>query len=62
VPVPKRKTSSSKRDSRRANHDKLTAASLAACSRCGAAKMPHRVCPECGYYKNRQVVITDSVS
>lgn len=62
MPVPKRKTSKANRNSRRAQHDKLAAKSLATCSRCGAAKPPHRVCPECGYYKNRQVIITDSVT
>ena len=27
-----------------------------ACPHCGEPKMPHRVCPACGYYKERQVV------
>ena len=62
MPVPKQKKSKAKRDSRRAQHDKMAAPSIAKCSRCGAAKEPHRVCPECGYYKNRQVLITDSVT
>lgn len=62
MPTPKRKTSKAKRDSRRANHDKLTVKSISSCSRCGAAKMPHRVCPECGWYKDRQVVVTESVT
>ncbi len=25
------------------------------CSNCGSPKLPHRVCPECGFYKGRQV-------
>ena len=62
MPVPKQKTSKAKRDSRRANHDKMSAPAIAKCSRCDAAKEPHRVCPECGYYKNRQVIVTDSVT
>jgi large subunit ribosomal protein L32 len=28
----------------------------AVCSMCGAAKLPHRVCPDCGHYKQRQVI------
>ena len=62
MPVPKQKKSKAKRDSRRSQHDKMAAPAVATCSRCGAAKEPHRVCPECGYYKNRQVIVTDSVT
>ena len=62
MPVPKRKTSKAKRDSRRANHDKTSLPSRATCSRCGAIKVPHHVCGECGYYKNRQVVVTEGVT
>jgi len=28
----------------------------ALCPRCAAAKLPHTVCPACGWYKDRQVV------
>lgn len=48
--VPKRKMSKARRDSRRANW-KLTAPGLVECPQCHEMKMPHRVCPECGYYK-----------
>ena len=30
--------------------------SLALCPRCGSAKLPHVVCPTCGWYKNRVAV------
>ena len=56
MPVPKEKLSRLRRDSRRANHDKLEKPMLSTCSRCGAFKLPHRVCGSCGYYKNRQVI------
>ena len=26
------------------------------CPKCGAARLPHRVCGACGHYKDRQVV------
>ncbi len=54
--VPKRRTTRSKRDMRRANHDKVTAPTLVACPKCGDTMVPHRVCPACGHYKGREVV------
>jgi large subunit ribosomal protein L32 len=54
-PHPKRKHSSGRRDRRRA-HDALTPTSLVACSNCGEMRLPHRVCPNCGHYNNREVI------
>lgn len=51
--VPKRKKSRSRRDMRRAHHDKVTAPNLAPCPNCGEMMVPHRVCPSCGQYKGR---------
>ena len=53
--VPKRKMSKARRDSRRANW-KLTVPCLIECPQCHEKKMPHRVCPECGYYNGKQIV------
>ncbi len=53
--VPKRRKSRSKRDMRRANHDKVTAPNLIACPKCAEPCLPHRVCPSCGHYKGVQV-------
>ncbi len=53
--VPKQKVSKSRRDKRRANW-KLTAPVLVECPQCHKMKLPHRVCGECGYYKNKEVV------
>ena len=53
--VPKRKTSKARRDQRRANW-KLTAPGYVACPQCHEPKMPHHVCPECGYYDGKEVV------
>ena len=54
--VPKRKTTPSKRDMRRANHDKVTPVQLIACANCGEPSLPHRACAACGQYKSRQVI------
>ncbi|HHW19099.1 MAG TPA: 50S ribosomal protein L32 [Firmicutes bacterium] len=53
--VPKKKKSPSRRDMRRA-HWKLEAPTLVECPHCHALIMPHRVCPECGYYKGVEVI------
>ncbi|MBT6002627.1 MAG: 50S ribosomal protein L32, partial [Candidatus Marinimicrobia bacterium] len=31
------------------------------CSNCSEPKLPHRVCPHCGYYKGKQVTIPKEV-
>jgi large subunit ribosomal protein L32 len=54
VPVPKKRTSSTRRDKRRSHHA-LIPMNLTECPNCGAAQRPHRVCPECGNYKGRIV-------
>lgn len=54
-PVPKKRTSRSRRDSRRSHHA-LTAPTLVACPQCKSMRPPHVVCPECGSYDGRQVI------
>jgi large subunit ribosomal protein L32 len=56
VPVPKRRTTSSKRDMRRANHDKVVPPNVVPCSNCSAPSLSHRVCPSCGYYAGKAVL------
>jgi large subunit ribosomal protein L32 len=55
MPVPKRKTSQSKRDSRRAQQ-KLEVDTASFCPQCKSPKLPHRACPKCGTYKGREVI------
>lgn len=53
--VPKKKTSKSRRDMRRAHHS-LGAANAHECPNCGELKRPHHVCTSCGQYDGREVV------
>jgi large subunit ribosomal protein L32 len=58
VATPKRRKTRSKRNMRRANHDKVTVPQLIACANCGDPSVPHRACPSCGFYKGKKVVET----
>jgi len=51
--------SASKRNMRRANHDKVTAPNIVPCANCSAPMVPHRVCPSCGHYKGKPVTKTE---
>lgn len=59
MPVPKRKTGKTRRNTRRA-HDSLGRPTLTECVSCGERIPPHRVCPKCGHYKDRLVVNVES--
>ena len=52
---PKRRHSQRRTSTRRA-HDHLTATSTSECPNCHEAKLPHRACSKCGYYKGREVL------
>ncbi len=53
--VPKRRTSKQRKRTRD-THKTAPAIVVQPCPQCGAAKRPHRVCAECGYYAGRQRV------
>lgn len=38
----------------------VTAPARMECPQCHEAKMPHRVCPSCGFYKNREAIKVNS--
>ena len=52
MPNPKRRHSKSRRGKRRA-HDALRVPQTVVCPNCQEPRMPHRVCPKCGFYKGR---------
>jgi len=60
MPNPKRRHSKARTASRRA-HDHLKAPALSVCPNCRESKLPHRVCPSCGYYKGKPVIGVDEV-
>jgi len=53
--VPKRRTSSTRRDKRR-SHLALTPTKPSTCSHCKQPKQSHCVCPSCGYYAGVEVI------
>ena len=54
--VPKKKTSKAKSRSRRASNWKLFAPARSTCPQCRHVKLPHVVCPNCGWYGGRQAI------
>ncbi len=57
--VPKKKTSKAKSRSRRASAWNLSLPPRSICPQCQAAKLPHVVCGNCGWYAGRQAVDVD---
>lgn len=57
--VPKKKTSKSKKNMRRA-HDAISAPGISTCPSCNEPKLPHRVCSSCGTYKGKEVIDSDN--
>lgn len=55
MPLPKRQHSK-QRGRKRRTHWKVTLPSLSLCGHCHKQVLPHRVCPFCGYYKDKRVV------
>jgi large subunit ribosomal protein L32 len=52
--VPKRKTSKSRRDKRRAQHG-ISAPRLSLCPNCHQPTRPHQMCPNCKTYRGREI-------
>lgn len=56
--VPKKKISRQRKRLRRANWH-LVKPDTNKCPHCGAARLPHRVCRECGHYGEREVLVVE---
>lgn len=61
MPNPKRKHSKARRDKRRGANSKMYAANLSICSNCKKLRMSHSVCPYCGYYKGKPVLVIETL-
>lgn len=55
---PKRRHSKTRGRKRRTGTG-LAKPSKTTCPRCDTVKEPHRVCPTCGYYANREVIVME---
>ncbi|MCB5230089.1 MAG: 50S ribosomal protein L32 [Candidatus Cloacimonas sp.] len=53
MPVPKRKTSKTRRNKRR-THQKAVMPTWTTCPNCSEAMRPHHICQSCGHYKGKQ--------
>lgn len=54
--VPKKRTSKSAKGMRRAHDAIRTTAAVEVCEACGAPKLRHHVCLECGTFRGTQVL------
>lgn len=52
--LPKSKISRT-RGRKRRTHYKMKKINLVPCKNCSTPKLPHRVCPNCGFYNGRKV-------
>ena len=55
VPLPKRRHST-RRGGKRKAAIKVRLPQLITCGNCGNLKLPHRVCPTCGFYGGKQLI------
>ena len=58
--VPRAKTSKARTSRRTSINMKLTAPTLIECGNCGNSVLLHRVCPKCGFYRGKQVIMPES--
>ncbi|MDR2595991.1 MAG: 50S ribosomal protein L32 [Treponema sp.] len=58
--VPRGKTSKARTSRRQSINMRLTAPTMISCSTCGNKVLLHRVCPKCGFYRGKQVIVPNS--
>ncbi|MDR0910875.1 MAG: 50S ribosomal protein L32 [Spirochaetaceae bacterium] len=58
--VPRSKTSKARTRRRQTLNMKLSAPTMIACGSCGNSVLPHHVCPKCGFYRGKQVIVPET--
>jgi len=58
--VPRFKTSKARTRRRQSINMKLVAPNLVECGNCGNRVLLHRVCPKCGFYRGKQVIVPEA--
>lgn len=54
--APKFRTSKSKKRARHAGNKPVVNVTVTECPHCHEMKLPHRVCPNCGYYNGEEIL------
>lgn len=57
MPVARQRHTKARRDRARVHHQ-IKAKKTVVCSNCSSVILPHKACPKCGYYKDREIVDT----
>ena len=57
--LPKRRYSRT-RGRKRRTHWTITMPNVVECAHCHQARLPHHICPGCGYYDGRKVIDTEA--
>jgi len=58
--VPRAKTSKARTSRRQTLNMKLSQPTMVDCSGCGNKVLLHRVCPKCGFYHGKQVIVPET--
>jgi large subunit ribosomal protein L32 len=53
--LPKRRHSHARKNKRR-SQKKVTVMKYVECPKCHSPKLPHRICPNCGTYKDKVII------
>jgi len=53
---PKSRISKQRKRKRRTHYKITTNPNVVSCSNCGAPKLRHRICDECGHYRGRTII------